>query len=170
MTIREVSEREVAPDWDIRTPEVRHRLPAAARSRHAPRCDILPPMPPRDAAGFLRASPVFATLPAKELEALAAAARHESHRARETCSWRAIPPTGSTSSPRPFAGCASPSAPPVTPSATPSRRISSRRWPRHPHRPRAAGHDDVTTTMIYTHVLNRGPAGVISPADRVLTP
>jgi integrase len=32
------------------------------------------------------------------------------------------------------------------------------------------GHDDVTTTMIYTHVLNRGPAGVISPADRVLDP
>jgi site-specific recombinase XerD len=32
------------------------------------------------------------------------------------------------------------------------------------------GHDDVSTTMIYTHVLNPGPAGVISPADRVLTP
>ena len=26
------------------------------------------------------------------------------------------------------------------------------------------------TTMIYTHVLNRGPAGVRSPADRVLDP
>src|SRR5712691_5801840 len=30
------------------------------------------------------------------------------------------------------------------------------------------GHRDVTTTMIYTHVLNRGPAGVRSPADRML--
>ena len=27
------------------------------------------------------------------------------------------------------------------------------------------GHNDVKTTMIYTHVLNRGPAGVTSPAD-----
>lgn len=30
------------------------------------------------------------------------------------------------------------------------------------------GHKDVVTTMIYTHVLNRGPAGVRSPADRLL--
>ena len=30
------------------------------------------------------------------------------------------------------------------------------------------GHRDVKTTMIYTHVLNRGPAGVRSPADRLL--
>lgn len=30
------------------------------------------------------------------------------------------------------------------------------------------GHRDVRTTMIYTHVLNRGPAGVRSPADRLL--
>ncbi len=30
------------------------------------------------------------------------------------------------------------------------------------------GHNDVSTTMIYTHVLNRGPSGVTSPADRVL--
>lgn len=28
------------------------------------------------------------------------------------------------------------------------------------------GHKDVATTMIYTHVLNRGPAGVRSPLDR----
>ncbi len=30
------------------------------------------------------------------------------------------------------------------------------------------GHKDVTTTMIYTHVLNRGPAAVRSPLDRLL--
>ena len=29
------------------------------------------------------------------------------------------------------------------------------------------GHRDVSTTMIYTHVLNRGGKGVLSPADRV---
>jgi integron integrase len=29
------------------------------------------------------------------------------------------------------------------------------------------GHHDVTTTMIFTHVLNRGPAAVRSPADRM---
>ena len=27
------------------------------------------------------------------------------------------------------------------------------------------GHHDVATTMIYTHVLNRGPLGVRSPLD-----
>jgi site-specific recombinase XerD len=27
------------------------------------------------------------------------------------------------------------------------------------------GHSDLKTTMIYTHVLNRGPLGVSSPAD-----
>ena len=27
------------------------------------------------------------------------------------------------------------------------------------------GHEDLNTTMIYTHVLNRGPMGVCSPAD-----
>jgi integron integrase len=32
------------------------------------------------------------------------------------------------------------------------------------------GHQDVSTTMIYTHVLNRGPAAVRSPADRILPP
>jgi integrase len=29
------------------------------------------------------------------------------------------------------------------------------------------GHSDVKTTMIYTHVLNRGPMSVISPLDRL---
>jgi site-specific recombinase XerD len=28
------------------------------------------------------------------------------------------------------------------------------------------GHRDVQTTMVYTHVLNRGGKGVISPLDR----
>jgi hypothetical protein len=31
-------------------------------------------------------------------------------------------------------------------------------------------HGDVTITMIYTHVLNRGPAAVRSPADRMFGP
>ena len=30
------------------------------------------------------------------------------------------------------------------------------------------GHSDVTTTMVYTHVLNRGGRGVCSPADSLL--
>lgn len=29
------------------------------------------------------------------------------------------------------------------------------------------GHSSVETTMIYTHVLNRGGRGVVSPADRL---
>jgi site-specific recombinase XerD len=31
------------------------------------------------------------------------------------------------------------------------------------------GHSDTRTTMIYTHVLNRGPLGVRSPLDQVAT-
>ena len=29
------------------------------------------------------------------------------------------------------------------------------------------GHSDVKTTMIYAHVLNKGPSGVVSPLDRI---
>jgi len=32
------------------------------------------------------------------------------------------------------------------------------------------GHKDVRTTMIYTHVLNRGGRGVCSPADGLARP
>ena len=32
------------------------------------------------------------------------------------------------------------------------------------------GHSDVKTTMIYTHVLNRGGRGVRSPADGLTPP
>ena len=32
------------------------------------------------------------------------------------------------------------------------------------------GHRDVKTTMIYTHVLNRGPSGVRGPIDDPLGP
>ena len=34
-------------------------------------------------------------------------------------------------------------------------------------RQRPSGSVAYLTTMIYTHVLNRGPAGVCSPADRM---
>ena len=32
------------------------------------------------------------------------------------------------------------------------------------------GHKDVSTTMIYTHVLSRGASGVKSPADQLMSP
>jgi len=28
------------------------------------------------------------------------------------------------------------------------------------------GHQDVRTTMVYTHIIDRGPLGVVSPLDR----
>ncbi len=43
---------------------------------------ILPPMPLKDVAAFLRQRPVFAGLPAREIDALAAVAMEETHRAR----------------------------------------------------------------------------------------
>jgi hypothetical protein len=33
--------------------------------------------------------------------------------------------------------------------------------------PKLLGHEDVSTTMIYTHVLNKGGKGVSSPLDRI---
>jgi CRP/FNR family transcriptional regulator len=44
---------------------------------------MLPPMPAKDAAQFLRANPVFAGVPVKEIEALGAVAREDALRARE---------------------------------------------------------------------------------------
>jgi integrase len=48
------------------------------------------------------------------------------------------------------------------------RHPSPRGRERHPDPPGAARPQGVATTMIYTHALNRGPAGVRSPADRLL--
>jgi hypothetical protein len=44
-------------------------------------------------------------------------------------------------------------------------------WSRHPDDPGASRPPRrPATTMIYTHVLNRGPVAVRSPADRLLNP
>jgi len=48
------------------------------------------------------------------------------------------------------------------------RRPPARGWHRHPHSAEGDGPVDIMTAMIYTHVLNRGPAGVIGPADQLL--
>src|SRR6266511_6220669 len=47
------------------------------------RCAMLPPMPSKDASAFLKTSPVFAGLPAREIEALGAVTVEETHRPRE---------------------------------------------------------------------------------------
>ena len=48
------------------------------------------------------------------------------------------------------------------------RHNAADRLTREEVRPRSNPcHRDVSTTQIYTHVLNRGPAGVRSPADRL---
>jgi hypothetical protein len=50
--------------------------------------------------------------------------------------------------------------------ATRSGTRSPRRRIRHPDRSGVAGAQGRETTMIYTHVLNRGPSAVQSPIDR----
>lgn len=61
----------------------------------------------------------------------------------------------------------SPSARALTPCATHSRRTCSRMATTFGPSRKSLGHRDVSTAMIYTHVLNRGPAAVRSPADRM---
>ena len=58
------------------------RGPAWGAAVHARPRAILPPMPSKDVAAFLRQRPVFAALPAREIDALAAVALEETHRAR----------------------------------------------------------------------------------------
>ena len=63
---------------------------------------------------------------------------------------------------------ASPSTPPATPSATPSPPTCSRTATTSAPFRSSSATAMSRTTMIYTHVLNRGPAAVRSPADRIL--
>jgi hypothetical protein len=53
-----------------------------------------------------------------------------------------------------------------SPVSTPTVPIST---PTPPAKPKLLDHvrKDVNTTMIYTHVLNRGGQGVVSPLDRM---
>jgi hypothetical protein len=52
-------------------------------------------MPSRSTGSFLQQNPVFATLPAREVEALAAVAVEETHRTRDYIFMEAIPRAGS---------------------------------------------------------------------------
>ncbi len=61
----------------------------------------------------------------------------------------------------------SPSPPPATPCATPSRPTCSRPATTSARSRSSSATADVSTTMIYTHVLNRGGRGVRSPLDGV---
>ncbi|MFO1350234.1 MAG: hypothetical protein U1F68_05955 [Gammaproteobacteria bacterium] len=68
---------------------------------------------------------------------------------KPSSAWSRSPPTvRASSNPLPRTRCAIPSA---------THLLEA--WPRHPHGAGIAGHKDVQTTMIYTHVLNAAGAG-----------
>jgi len=100
-------------------------------------------------------------------------ARHQvsGRQPRPVTAWRSGSSMPASASP---AGCTR-TAPRLR--CTPCREVHS--WPRRapcrgtvwaqraPRR-QAPGHSDVSTTMIYAHVLDRGAAGVASPQDRLV--